>query len=274
MADLPSTTLPESSYLLSPEECEKLLPSVHKQARHLPDPSMLRRPLSGRQAIQPSKCRQEVEREMYGGSMDLDEHARDVPHGRPEDSSWHGWLGCNVDLSLIQHNTVSQSTGQYNKESMSWGADIGPYDASSSSGYINSSLRSGSVSSEPAGMIPDCLWRSVTPESFSVTSPGFSLGQYTSETSMHSVQGESRLCCPERGCRARFQGTYATGSLARHRRLKHSFYQHQEGRGYICAEPGCSKTYQRQDARLKHYRKAHQHLAPGPILSRTKYRSM
>jgi len=89
-----------------------------------------------------------------------------------------------------------------------------------------------------------------------------------------STQDESRLDCSERGCGAKFQGTYAKGSLARHRRLKHGSYQHQEGREYVCEEPGCSKGYKRQDARLKHYRKAHRHLAPGPALSRTKYRSM
>ena len=89
-----------------------------------------------------------------------------------------------------------------------------------------------------------------------------------------STQDGSRLDCSERGCRARFQGTYAKGSLARHRRLKHGSYQHEEGREYVCEEPGCSKSYKRQDARLKHYRKAHRHLASGPALSRTKYRSM
>jgi len=116
----------------------------------------------------------------------------------------------------------------------------------------------------------------------SETSTGWPMGRtvYDIGLSPHKVsqetsaQCEARLHCAERGCRATFLGTYAKGSLARHRRLKHGSYQHNEGREYVCEEPGCSKSYKRQDARLKHYRKAHRHLDPGVALSRTRYRSV
>jgi hypothetical protein len=84
-------------------------------------------------------------------------------------------------------------------------------------------------------------------------------------------QKYKRLYCRELGCRSEFKGTYAQGNLARHRRLKHGG---QEVREYICEELGCSKSYKRQDARVKHYRKYHTHLASVPVLPRKKIRSM
>jgi hypothetical protein len=88
-----------------------------------------------------------------------------------------------------------------------------------------------------------------------------------------STQKEEHLFCLEFGCNADFRGTYARGNLGRHKRLKHGSHQGDGPRKYDCEEPGCAKSYKRQDARVKHYRKHHHHLAPGPALSRKKYAS-
>jgi uncharacterized C2H2 Zn-finger protein len=70
------------------------------------------------------------------------------------------------------------------------------------------------------------------------------------------------LRCPT--CHASFNGTYRRGNLSRHIRQKHGLIP---TRPYVCEEDGCSKVYYRQDARLKHYRKQHPHLAP-PVSAR------
>lgn len=52
-------------------------------------------------------------------------------------------------------------------------------------------------------------------------------------------------------CGIAFTGKYRQGNLARHVRLKHN-----DGKGslYLCNAEGCSRVFQRQDARLKHER--------------------
>ncbi|KAF1950467.1 hypothetical protein CC80DRAFT_227461 [Byssothecium circinans] len=70
------------------------------------------------------------------------------------------------------------------------------------------------------------------------------------------------LECVIAGCDAKFSGEYRKGNLARHIRLRHAA----DGRIYPCA--GCTKKFNRQDARLKHYRRRHPHLGPGPPLPR------
>ncbi|KAH7085717.1 hypothetical protein BKA63DRAFT_24982 [Paraphoma chrysanthemicola] len=60
------------------------------------------------------------------------------------------------------------------------------------------------------------------------------------------------LPCPEVGCIKAFKGVYRRGTLQRHIRLKHG----EEEREYRC-EAGCTRSYLRQDARLKHYRNQH-----------------
>lgn len=57
------------------------------------------------------------------------------------------------------------------------------------------------------------------------------------------------LYCAESGCSACFTGTHRRGTLHRHIRLKH------KGQQYPCRV--CDKVFQRQDARLKHYRGKH-----------------
>jgi hypothetical protein len=67
-------------------------------------------------------------------------------------------------------------------------------------------------------------------------------------------------------CDTTFTGSYRKGNFQRHVRLVHG------DRDFPCQEPGCPKTYKRQDARLKHYRSKHPHLAGAP-LSRKLHRS-
>lgn len=71
--------------------------------------------------------------------------------------------------------------------------------------------------------------------------------------------------CPHSDCDAAFHGAHARGNLARHRRLRHRFFY---DRTYVCEEPGCSNSYKRQDARLKHYRKHHPHRASDLVIRR------
>jgi uncharacterized Zn-finger protein len=67
------------------------------------------------------------------------------------------------------------------------------------------------------------------------------------------------LECNVEGCTVIFKGEYRKGNLARHRRLKHV----DNNRIYLC-EGGCGKKFNRQDARLKHYRRQHPHLVWKP----------
>jgi hypothetical protein len=73
------------------------------------------------------------------------------------------------------------------------------------------------------------------------------------------------LCCQERGCDAVFRGVHSKGNLGRHRRLKH-----EEGgpKMYACEEPLCPRVFDRKDARLKHQRRHHIHLATHPAVRR------
>jgi hypothetical protein len=70
------------------------------------------------------------------------------------------------------------------------------------------------------------------------------------------------LLCEKEGCRAVFRGKYRLGTMQRHMRHKHSVHQ----RIYNCENPGCDKSFQRSDARLKHHRSHHQ-----PILDSLSY---
>ena len=64
--------------------------------------------------------------------------------------------------------------------------------------------------------------------------------------------------CPVEGRTKIFSGEYRKGNLNIHLRMQHS----KTPRMYDCV--GCNKTYQRQDARLIHYRRNHPHLLQGP----------
>ena len=70
-----------------------------------------------------------------------------------------------------------------------------------------------------------------------------------------SSAAQPEVYCDLEGCNTAFSGVHRKGNLARHKRLKHS------GRVYVCENPSCERVFNRQDARLKHYRKYHQQLA-------------
>lgn len=69
------------------------------------------------------------------------------------------------------------------------------------------------------------------------------------------------LKCPMEGCeQVQFKGGYRTESLPRHMRIRHGG----NNGSWVeipCKENGCGKIFRRTDARLKHYRKYHPHLA-------------
>ncbi|KAF2746494.1 hypothetical protein M011DRAFT_85131 [Sporormia fimetaria CBS 119925] len=60
------------------------------------------------------------------------------------------------------------------------------------------------------------------------------------------------LRCTVEGCESRFTKTYKRGNLSRHMRNKHGG-KNGAARVFECADPLCSSTFKRQDARLKHY---------------------
>jgi hypothetical protein len=73
------------------------------------------------------------------------------------------------------------------------------------------------------------------------------------------------LVCNYAGCKVTFTGAYRKGNQARHIKLKHhpandSFYP--------CEVETCHHAFRRQDARLKHYRSHHQHLASAAPIRR------
>lgn len=64
-----------------------------------------------------------------------------------------------------------------------------------------------------------------------------------------------------RQCDTEFTGPYRKGNHARHVRLMHA-----DKKGvYVCKAEGCSRQFARTDARLKHARKHHPGLHPGPV---------
>ncbi|KAF2267028.1 hypothetical protein CC78DRAFT_577561 [Lojkania enalia] len=75
------------------------------------------------------------------------------------------------------------------------------------------------------------------------------------------------LKCPISDCTAEFRGVYRKGNLARHRKHLHGG-SNGTRLNLLCEEPGCTKTFRRQDSRLKHYRKKHSHLSGGPAVPR------
>ena len=260
-----------------------VIPGIDTQSCYLPDPSMLRWQSSGEHMIKSSKDREEVQGEVYGDYMELDNHAREISYHYQSiaDCLSQPWSYPQVELIGTQYPYTHQGVQQYTKESTPWTANLARLNNISSGGFSRHARRSGSVSSEPARMVPASRSRTATPSrDFSPTSTRLSLPQFTPGPMERSVQGgqsgqsEAMLYCCEPGCKVTFQGSYAKGNLARHRRLKHGGSMHQFGPEYRCDEPGCSKSYRRQDARLKHYRKAHRHLAPGPALARSKHRSV
>jgi hypothetical protein len=91
----------------------------------------------------------------------------------------------------------------------------------------------------------------------------------SSELSVASSSVPAALYCSEEGCDAVFSGAYRRGNLARHKRSIH--------RGlpgtYLCEVLGCHRSFNRSDARLKHYRKHHPELSPRPIELRPQRRS-
>lgn len=114
---------------------------------------------------------------------------------------------------------------------------------------------------------------------FSVASPylpalSYHLGDSQSETSelpdIGSEKDAEHLVCHELNCNAVFSGSYRKGNLARHIRLFHR----REQAEYPCMESTCNRVFKRQDARLKHCRKHHPHIAlPAPNRRRMRSRS-
>ena len=96
-------------------------------------------------------------------------------------------------------------------------------------------------------------WMFVTEASLS-PSPSVKSSTSISETN-------TTLSCEH--CSMEFSGLYARGNFARHRRHKHN-----SPRVFTCEDEDCDRVFRRQDARLKHYRKHHPHLASVRLLLR------
>ncbi|KAF2024297.1 hypothetical protein EK21DRAFT_117891 [Setomelanomma holmii] len=76
----------------------------------------------------------------------------------------------------------------------------------------------------------------------------------SSDTFEASTPGRGALCCVTEGCTAKYTGLYRKSNFARHLRLKH---RGSETTTFACEELSCDRIFQRQDARLQHYRKQH-----------------
>lgn len=70
-------------------------------------------------------------------------------------------------------------------------------------------------------------------------------------------------------CPIEYRGKHRRSTLSRHKRLKHSGNADTK---YECEQYGCNRVFKRQDARLKHYRSHHPHLA-NPMIPRGSQRS-
>jgi hypothetical protein len=84
----------------------------------------------------------------------------------------------------------------------------------------------------------------------------YSSSSCASEASSLKSDTSDVLYCNENGCAASSTGSYRKGNLARHKRLIHSRHE-----PYLCESAGCGRSFKRQDARLKHYRKHHPRLS-------------
>ncbi|KAF2623499.1 hypothetical protein BU25DRAFT_175783 [Macroventuria anomochaeta] len=79
-------------------------------------------------------------------------------------------------------------------------------------------------------------------------------------SSASGVANSSTISCGQ--CGTDFTGGYRRGNLARHVRHKHG---QANARSYTCRAPNCLHDFRRQDARLKHERKAHPELEHAPV---------
>lgn len=89
-----------------------------------------------------------------------------------------------------------------------------------------------------------------------------SLSRSIASSERTTSPGPDPIFCPI--CGNRYSGEYRRGNLSRHVRQKHGEVM----QSYPCEDPDCTKTFCRQDARLKHYRRRHPHLATGPPVPR------
>jgi hypothetical protein len=87
------------------------------------------------------------------------------------------------------------------------------------------------------------------------------------ELSTRATRSESSevVICEFEGCPAMFSGQYRQGNLHRHMRNKHREFISAD---LMCEAPECDRRFKRTDARLKHYRRHHHHLAPRSMILR------
>lgn len=81
------------------------------------------------------------------------------------------------------------------------------------------------------------------------------------------------LECEDPGCFRKFTGTHRRGTMHRHMRLKHGGQVKGE-KNYPCKGFNCTKTFKRQDARLKHHRSKHPELMVAAATPRKKRQSL
>lgn len=93
------------------------------------------------------------------------------------------------------------------------------------------------------------------------------VGSLDPTAALSAIDDPDPLRCGRGNCRALFRGEYRRGNRSRHLRERHGGSDG-SGKSYDCEEPSCGKSFNRTDARLKHYRKQHPLLAT--ILHRRK----
>lgn len=81
--------------------------------------------------------------------------------------------------------------------------------------------------------------------------------QSNADTSDPQTNTADAVTCRYKNCVAKFHGEYKKGNRVRHMKSSHGVLTE-------CKYPNCKKTFNRSDARLKHYRKEHPSLATEP----------
>ncbi|KAF7677087.1 hypothetical protein GT037_005299 [Alternaria burnsii] len=176
--------------------------------------------------------------------------------GGAEDFTWGGASvatlrpDCNQPGSLLDRASFASNLLDNNRQGQRHGSFMQP---------TNSAFGQQGVLMQP---LPD---RTAVQEGSRKTSYHFNSHLHVPVAESHSSRPSSPaasttsdvLGCPD--CPAKFSGIYRQGNYGRHKRQKH--------RGppvlFSCANSGCDKTFQRADARVKHYRRHHPELLQG-----------
>ncbi|KAH7071612.1 hypothetical protein FB567DRAFT_633493 [Paraphoma chrysanthemicola] len=194
--------------------------------------------------VRPSNCSPGMTREFITGITSVERNLKDLSTcqqvsseamseisgpGQPEFGQLTQNANTTWDYSVTGQDTTDAS---FPRDMMDHDQNLGPAPG------LNSVVMTNSQEAQLLDM-PDQIRSAAGPLSPLISGPPF--------------KAANLLQCPQRNCHARFSGKYWQRNLQRHLPLKHGI----KVPLYLCEQEGCGKTFIRQDARLKHYRKSH-----------------